>query len=115
LGHKESEISLLLTDDTEIRQLNKTYRNRDTPTDVLSFPTDDATYIGDIAISIDRAIEQARENGLTLHEELARLMIHGTLHLLGHDHEQGGYRAKKMRREEKRLMDLVTDDLLAMG
>jgi len=109
LGHKESEISLLLTDDTEIRELNKTYRNRDKPTDVLSFPTDDATFIGDIAISIDRAAEQAKNGGLTLHEELARLVIHGTLHLLGHDHEQGEYRAKKMRREEERLMTLITD------
>ena len=109
LGHEESEISLLLTNDREIRELNKTYRNLDKPTDVLSFPTNDATFIGDIAISVDRAVEQAGNGGITLHEELARLVIHGTLHLLGHEHEQGGYRARKMRREEKRLMALITD------
>jgi probable rRNA maturation factor len=109
LGHSRSEISLLFTDDAEIRELNRQYLDNDRPTDVLSFPTDDNKIIGDIAISIDRAAEQAEAQGDTLTEELARLLIHGVLHLLGHEHEGGGSKAKEMFAEEKRLMALIND------
>ncbi|MFQ5585480.1 MAG: rRNA maturation RNase YbeY [Thermodesulfobacteriota bacterium] len=109
MGYRRGEISVLLTDDTEIRELNRTYLDRDRPTDVLSFPTDDSEFIGDIAVSLDRAVEQAKTKGYTLNEELARLFIHGTLHLLGHEHERGGIKARRMREEEERLMALVSD------
>ena len=109
MGHSRSEISLLFTDDAEIRELNRQYLDNDRPTDVLSFPTDDNKIIGDIAISIDRAAEQAEAQGDTLTEELARLLIHGVLHLLGYEHEGGGSKAKEMFAEEKRLMALIND------
>ncbi|MFQ5328787.1 MAG: rRNA maturation RNase YbeY [Thermodesulfobacteriota bacterium] len=109
LGHRDSEVSLLMTDDAEIRELNRLYLDRDRPTDVLSFPTDDNTFIGDIAISLDRAAEQAEEQWDTLTDELARLLIHGLLHLLGHEHEEGGREAEVMFAEERRLMALIND------
>lgn len=98
-----------MTDDAEIRELNRLYLDRDRPTDVLSFPTDDNTFIGDIAISLDRAAEQAEEQWDTLTDELARLLIHGLLHLLGHEHEEGGREAEVMFAEERRLMALIND------
>jgi len=109
LGHSHSEVSLLITDDAEMRELNRLYLDRDRPTDVLSFPTDEATFIGDIAISLDRASEQAVEQGDTITDELARLAIHGLLHLLGHDHEEGGSEAEAMFAEERRLMALINE------
>ena len=81
------EISLLLTDDETIRQLNKEYRNKDKSTDVLSFPMEDEIMLGDIAISVDTAKRQAEEAEINLDRETAFLFIHGLLHLLGYDHE----------------------------
>jgi probable rRNA maturation factor len=90
----EVEISIKLSDDIELRQLNETYRNIDKTTDVLAFnqgyndPETGQTYLGDIIISVEQAQLQADENHQTLDEECARLAIHGTLHLLGYDHAE---------------------------
>jgi len=86
------DVTLRLTNDLEIQRLNRDFRKKDKPTDVLSFPysyIDPETgrnYLGDIIISIDTAIRQAEEHNFTLNQELAYLAIHGTLHLLGYDH-----------------------------
>ena len=88
----------LLTDDRELRRLNRRFRAKDYPTDVLSFPAGDSS-LGEIAISVDRAREQAAEFGHTVEEEIGVLMLHGLLHLLGMDHERDGGR---MRRAETR-------------
>jgi probable rRNA maturation factor len=89
-------ISLLLTDDEQLHQLNKAFRGIDRPTDVLSFPapklppevaTAEPPYLGDIAISLPMAQRQATEGSHSLQDELLLLTIHGTLHLLGYDHE----------------------------
>jgi probable rRNA maturation factor len=78
----------LIADDTELRRLNATFLNHDYPTDVLSFPsTADKRTLGEIAISIERAGEQAEQFGHTLLDELQVLMLHGVLHLAGYDHE----------------------------
>lgn len=92
-----AEVSVTLTDDEEIHILNKQYRNVDRPTDVLSFPLneagetdddgDDTDALGDIVISVERAAKQAEEYGHSLDRELAFLAVHSTLHLLGYDHE----------------------------
>ncbi|MBE9531713.1 MAG: rRNA maturation RNase YbeY [Proteobacteria bacterium] len=97
-------MSILLTTDEEIRELNSRYRDKDRATDVLSFPMDDDLLMGDVVISIERAIFQAGEYGFSEDEETARLLIHGTLHLLGYDHENGGRQAAKMKRKEDELM-----------
>jgi probable rRNA maturation factor len=89
----------LIADDAELRRLNREFRKKDYATDVLSFPADAGNYIGDIAISVDRARAQAREFGHAIHIELRILMLHGVLHLLGYDHETDDGR---MARAEKR-------------
>jgi probable rRNA maturation factor len=93
------ELSLRLTTDAEIQALNSQFRQRDQPTDVLSFaamevdfpeiednPADSSLYLGDIIISVDTAVRQAPEHGYSLRKELAWLASHGLLHLLGWDH-----------------------------
>ncbi|MCC7380824.1 MAG: rRNA maturation RNase YbeY [Deltaproteobacteria bacterium] len=84
------EVSLLLTDDAEIRVLNRDYRGKDRPTDVLAFAFDEAGGpegpLGDVVVSVERAAIQARARRVTLDRELELLVVHGTLHLLGHDH-----------------------------
>lgn len=78
----------LLTGDRELRRLNRQFLGRDYPTDVLSFPQPGlADYLGEMAISVERAAEQARRYGHSMEEEVQILMLHGLLHLLGMDHE----------------------------
>ena len=103
LAQTGAALSLLLTDDTGIRSLNLRWRGKDAATDVLSFAQDGAGDLGDIVISLERAGEQARCGDWTLAEEANRLLLHGLLHLLGHEHERGGEPAKLMLAEEQRL------------
>lgn len=83
----ESDVDLYLTDDEEIRGLNRTYRGRDTATDVLSFPLKDQwdTSLGEIIISVETADRQ--REGQPLGDEILQLFVHGLLHLMGYDHE----------------------------
>ncbi len=104
LGLKGRELSILLTDDIGIKELNRLYRKKDKPTDVLSFPMDDAEVLGDIVISIERVYAQALAYKVSTEEETARLLSHGLLHLIGHDHVRGGRQAKEMKAEEEALM-----------
>lgn len=102
------EISLLLTDDETIRQLNKEYRNKDKSTDVLSFPMEDDIMLGDIAISVDTAKRQAEEAEINIDRETAFLFIHGLLHLLGYDHETSQEdEAEMFALQEKILKKLI--------
>lgn len=94
------ECELILTDNSTIQKLNKTHRNIDKPTDVLSFPLEfDLPHmpLGSIIISVDYAQEKAKEFNHTLEEEITLLFIHGLLHLLGYDHEvdQGEHRNRE--------------------
>jgi probable rRNA maturation factor len=88
-----SELSILLTGDDEIHQLNQIYRERDRPTDVLSFSQREGEFpgpeavLGDVVISIETAGRQAAERGHSLRAEILELLAHGLLHLLGFDHE----------------------------
>jgi probable rRNA maturation factor len=77
----------LITSDAQLQQLNRDFLSHDYPTDVLSFPSGEEVDLGELAISIDRAREQAAEQGHTLVEEIQILMLHGVLHLMGMDHE----------------------------
>jgi len=89
----------LITGDTELRRLNRDFRGKDYATDVLSFPAAETGFLGDIAISLGRARAQAREFGHPVEQEVQILMLHGVLHLLGHDHETD---SGAMARAEKR-------------
>ncbi len=106
IGEDGAALSLSLVGDDAIRSLNHQYRGRDAATDVLSFPLEDTIaperMLGDVVISIDTARRQAAEYDATLQRELYRLLIHGLLHLTGHDHIQAS-QASVMRREERRL------------
>jgi probable rRNA maturation factor len=109
LSHADSELSVALVDDAEMARLNETWRGTPRPTDVLSFSLLEGPgaeqrgpLLGDVVIGIETAERQARRSRRVLDEELARLLIHGTLHLLGHDHERAA-EARMMRAEERRL------------
>jgi len=109
---KDTELSITLTDDIQMRELNRSYRQIDRTTDVLSFPQSegpDFTLLGDIVISIDTAARHSVSYGVSLHEELKKLIIHGILHLLGHDHKKKK-ETQIMRGKEKEL-SLIVEDL----
>jgi probable rRNA maturation factor len=99
------EVSVLLTTDRQIRRLNRRYRGKDKPTDVLSFPATDLAQdgeeiVGDLAISVPTAHRQSIEQGHPLGTELKVLILHGLLHLAGYDHETD---AGRMARRERQL------------
>jgi probable rRNA maturation factor len=112
------EVSLVFTDSETVKQLNRDYRGVDETTDVLAFhmlpqkeadysfalPPDGVTRLGEVIISYPQAVEQAREQGHPPERELALLIIHGILHLLGYDHEEPEGEAE-MRAREKELLE----------
>ena len=98
--------------DPEIHTLNRQYRGKDRPTDVLSFPLADAlqpSLLGDVVISVETAARQARRRGHSLREELRTLLIHGILHLLGYDHEISRSEAIRMRRKEREVKIILAN------
>jgi probable rRNA maturation factor len=112
----KAEISLVFVDNAGIQELNKTYRGQDKPTDVLSFALLETTedeipivdeeeeiLLGDIIISLEKALHQAKEYGHSIEREIAYLMVHGLLHLLGYDH---------MNEEDKVIMRNREEELL---
>ena len=113
------EISVLLVDNETIRTLNRDYRDKDAATDVLSFPMEEELpdetapqiiggpterMLGDLVISVERAVEQAAEYGHAVERELAFLTVHGLLHLLGYDHVEGGLAEVHMREKEEQVL-----------
>jgi rRNA maturation RNase YbeY len=99
----EAELSILLVSDAEMQRLNRRWRGKDRPTDVLSFPQEADGLLGDVVISVDTARRQAAEQRTTLGREADRLLIHGLLHLLGYDHERSPTEARRMQRRERAL------------
>ena len=108
LDRQNAELSLALVGNEEIRELNRRYRNKPTPTDVLSFaaaePADPRPpLLGDVVISVEQAAIQAGRAHRTLEAEIDWLLIHGILHLLGYDHERSPKEARIMRALEKKI------------
>ena len=112
----DAEVSVSFLNNAQIRELNKEHRNKDIETDVLSFPLgQDGTYdknpesgasmLGDIVISVEKAVDQAELYGHTLQREIGFLTVHSMLHLLGYDHEQGGLAATLMREKEEEVLE----------
>jgi probable rRNA maturation factor len=105
----QSDMSIVIGDDTLLKKLNQKYRSIDATTDVLSFPSNepdpdtDSIYLGDVVISLPRAQDQASTGGYPLAEELQLLVVHGTLHLLGYDHQ---------RKSDKKRMQAIQDNVL---
>jgi probable rRNA maturation factor len=89
---RDVDLSLVLADDEQMRQLNRQFLDIDAPTDVLAFPSSEVDpdsqveYLGDVIISYPRALAQSEEGGHTVEDELCLLVVHGVLHLLGYDH-----------------------------
>jgi probable rRNA maturation factor len=124
VGAQGATVSLSLVRDPEMREINREHRQKDATTDVLSFPLyepeafarngrtrprEDAAgerMLGDIVISVDVAQTQAEAYDASLEREVERLLIHGVLHLCGHDHMKAGER-RVMEREERRLADAI--------
>ena len=113
------EISVLLCDGEMIKHLNKSYRNKNEVTDVLSFPQGDSEIAsggegpvpaGDIVIAVDRIEEQAMEYGVSFTEELYRMSIHGVLHLAGHHHESSSESEPMLKLQEKILSRLMGEE-----
>ncbi len=114
------ELSVKLCSNDYIKELNRTYREKDTPTDVLSFPMytkeelgaigddeDETVPLGDIVISLERAEEQAKELGNTLLRELAFLTVHSVLHLLGYDHELSPEEDEKQCARQRMIVESI--------
>lgn len=108
----DCELSIVLTDDARLQELNRNYLGIDAPTDVLSFPASEtdpetgARYIGDILISIPRAQSQADAAGHVLESEVQLLVVHGVLHLLGHDHAEPEEKARMWKAQAETLESL---------
>ena len=110
----DSQLSVLVCTDAFIHPLNQTYRNKDKPTDVLSFSQREGDFgfvedsvLGDVIISLDTAKRQAVEKEHSVEKEMCILLIHGILHLLGYDHIDEG-EAEIMEAKERELLDQIT-------
>jgi rRNA maturation RNase YbeY len=98
-----AEVSVTITNDRKLRELNARYRGKDRPTDVLSFPYE-GEVAGDVVISIDRAYAQALERGHSLQRELELLALHGVLHVCGYDHETDDGEMDRLERRLRRRL-----------
>ncbi len=104
----KGEVSLLLADDARLCELNRSFRRKNKPTDILSFPAAENPegIVGDLAISVETAARQAAEHGHTLQEEVHVLLLHGVLHLAGMDHEHDGGEMRERESELRKTLKL---------
>lgn len=114
LGRPKDEISILLVDDREIREMNRVYLKRNRPTNVIAFPMREGPFrhlhpevLGDVVLSVETASRDAEKEGLPLEDALLILLIHGILHLLGYDHEGTKAESLRMRVKERDLYACV--------
>ena len=112
-GAKDLELSLTLLDDAAMRELNRDWLGHDRSTDVISFALGEeaAEPLGDVYIGVERAVEQAADAGVPVREELVRLVVHGTLHVLGYDHDEGAARQQgEMWRRQEELVKRILEE-----
>ncbi|MBY0273988.1 rRNA maturation RNase YbeY [Candidatus Binatia bacterium] len=115
MGERGSELSVALVRDDEMHRLNRDYRGKDRTTDVLAFAlregeatgTQQPGLLGDVVISVPTAERQARERGHATERELAELLLHGILHLLGYDHERTPAEARRMFAKQRALLAVI--------
>jgi len=111
------DLTIVLTDDNQLHDLNLQWMNVDAPTDVLSFPSDEIDpesgnrYLGDILVSVQRAAEQAKASGHAVEAEVQLLVVHGVLHLLGHDHAGVDEKARMWKAQAEILTGLGLGNL----
>ncbi len=114
LGYPDAELSILIVDDQQIAQLNRQYLNREGPTNVIAFSMRQGQFsdiapnlLGDVVISADNAHREAQNAGISMQTRFDQLLIHGTLHLLGYDHENTEAEARKMEEKNNELLKLL--------
>ena len=114
LNLKEAELSILFVDDLYIRELNRNYLHRNKPTNVIAFPMGKGEFaslhpqlLGDLVISVETALRQSPQFGLTGMGMIVLLMIHGILHLVGYDHEGSRKEAREMTMKQKEIFQRV--------
>jgi probable rRNA maturation factor len=114
LHEANAELTVVLVNDTEIHRLNRDYRGKDRPTDVLAFAmregpriAGDDTVLGDVVISVETAARQAGDHCVPVADEVRTLLIHGVLHLLGYDHERSRVDARRMQATERLLLQTL--------
>lgn len=119
-GRPGAELSVVLVDDETIRELNRRYLDRDRPTNVIAFPMLEGEggdvspdVLGDVVISVDTAGREADDGGIEIDRRVAFLLVHGFLHLLGHDHIHDEEERARMEKAEARLLDALVDRGLA--
>lgn len=116
LGIDGASFTVILTDNETIKEINKTYRKKNRPTDVISFANRDCPFpqapgeveaLGDIYLSLEKAADQAPRYGNDLPAEVRRLLVHGVLHLLGYDHERTARERQRMEAKENEVLELL--------
>lgn len=119
LGRERDEISILLVEDREIRDLNRAYLKRNRPTNVIAFPMLEGPFrkiqpqvLGDVVISVETASRDAKKEGLTFNDEILFLLIHGILHLLGYDHEGSAVQARRMGQKQREIFHALKNALI---
>lgn len=110
----EGELSILLVDDAQIEVLNREYLNRYGPTNVIAFPMRAGQFsniaphlLGDVVISVETAVKEAKSAGNSMEERFTQLLVHGILHLLGYDHEKTEQEAQKMEKKSNEILKLM--------
>ena len=116
LDREDAELSVVLTDDLHIQELNKMYLNRDRPTNVISFPQQEGigpegTHLGDIVISVQRAQQEALDSEMSTMDRLRQLLVHGICHLVGYNHEDVSVEtAKEMEYMESSILKKLSEE-----
>ncbi len=117
MGYENHEISVVITANDEIAELNKKFRGKDKPTNVLSFPMLEGEFnsitpylLGDIVISSEKALEEAEQSGISFDERMSQLLVHGILHLVGFDHETGEDDAFAMEAKSIEILRIIEDN-----
>jgi probable rRNA maturation factor len=116
LSLHDLSITMILTDNEFIRDINRRYRNQDRPTDIITFAYrenpfpqngSEVEHLGDIYLSLEKALENSQEYGVDFISELKLLLVHGVLHLIGYDHELSEREEKKMREREEEILKML--------
>ena len=115
LGTRVKSLTVALSDDRRVRTLNKRDRRKDKPTNVLSYPSGEKAFLGDVVLARQTVWREAREQKKSPADHVIHLVVHGTLHLLGHDHETSDADAERMEALERRILKRlgVADPYLA--
>jgi probable rRNA maturation factor len=104
VGNRKRSLTIALADDKRVRALNARDRGKDKPTNVLSYPSGERGFLGDIVLARQTVWREAKQQRKTPSDHISHLVVHGTLHLLGYDHETGNAEAERMEALERRIL-----------